>query len=59
MSILINTFAGNPLDRVSDKRADPDWIRARLADPDTLAVAIWNGRPLVEDAPGAGSQARS
>ncbi len=47
-----NTFAGNPLDRVSYKRADPDWISEQLAAPETLAVALWNGKPLVEDAPG-------
>ena len=52
MATITNTFAGNPLDRASDKRADPDWIKSRLDDPGSLAVAIWNGRPLVEDAPG-------
>ncbi len=47
-----NTFAGNPLDRASYKRADADWLEAKIADPDTLAVALWNGKPMVEDAPG-------
>jgi NAD+ diphosphatase len=51
MATITNTFAGNPLDRASDRRADPDWLRARLTDPDSLAVALWNGKPLVEDAP--------
>ena len=53
LTAFTNTFAGNPLDRVSYKRSDPDWIGAQLADPETLAVALWNGKPLIEDAPGA------
>ena len=46
-----NTFAGNPLDRASERRTDRDWLSARLNDPDSLAAVIWNGQPLVEDAP--------
>jgi NAD+ diphosphatase len=52
LSTITNTFAGNPLDRASDKRINTEWMTARLNDPDSLAVAIWNGRPLVEDKPG-------
>jgi NAD+ diphosphatase len=51
LSLITNTFAGNPLDRVSERRGDAAWLQARLDDPDTLAVALWNGKPLVEDAP--------
>ena len=51
LSILTNIFAGNPLDRASYKRSDPDWIKAKLDDPNSLCVAIWNGKPLVEKAP--------
>jgi NAD+ diphosphatase len=51
LSTLTNIFAGNPLDRASYKRSDPDWIKTRLDDPDSLAVAIWNGKPLVEKTP--------
>src|SRR5678816_1730461 len=51
-----NTFAGNPLDRASDRRADPAWLAAQLASADSLGVAIWNGRPLVEDAKEGGKQ---
>ena len=54
MTTFSNTFAGNPLDRVSDKRSDPAWLTARLEHPDSLSVAIWNGKPLVEDAPDGG-----
>ena len=48
------TFAGDPLDRAGDRRADPDWIAARLADPDALLLPLHEGRPLVEPAPGGG-----
>ena len=48
LDAFTNTFAGNPLDRASAKRADPAWIADRLAEPAALSVAIWNGRPLVE-----------
>ncbi len=51
-----NTFAGNPLDRASDRRGDPDWLASQLASPESLGVAIWNGRPLVEDAKDGGKQ---
>ncbi|MBV8593635.1 MAG: NAD(+) diphosphatase [Caulobacteraceae bacterium] len=56
LDAFTNTFAGNPLDRVSDKRSDPEWIAERLQATDALAVALWNGRPLVEDAAGDGVQ---
>ncbi|HEY3887308.1 MAG TPA: NAD(+) diphosphatase [Caulobacteraceae bacterium] len=58
LTAFTNTFAGNPLDRVSYKRSDPDWIDAQLADPEALAVALWNGKPLIEDAPGEGEALR-
>ena len=51
-----NTFAGNPLDRASDRRADPDWLAGQLASSESLGLAIWNGRPLVEDAKEGGKQ---
>jgi len=51
LSLITNTFAGNPLDRASERRGDASWLRERLDDPDTLAVALWNGKPLVEDGP--------
>ncbi len=46
-----NTFAGNPLDRASDRRAKPEWIAEQLASPESLGFAVWNGRPLVEPNP--------
>ncbi len=48
LDAFANTFAGNPLDRASYRRSDPDWIAGRLAAPESLAVALWNGKPLVE-----------
>ena len=60
LTAFTNTFAGNPLDRASDRRE-----RSRLDRrpgwpiPRSLAVALWNGKPLVEDAPGPGRRCRS
>jgi len=48
---FVNTFAGSPLDRASDRRADADWLARQLASKDAVGVALWNGRPLVEDGP--------
>jgi NAD+ diphosphatase len=52
LSIITNTFAGNPLNRDSERRGDEAWLTEKLADPESLAVALWNGKPLVEDLPG-------
>ena len=46
---LINTFAGNPLDRAGDLRNDPDWLAERADKPDAVALVMWDGRPLVEE----------
>ena len=48
------TFAGNPLNRASERRGDAAWIADAWEHPDALAVALWNGQPLVEDASGGG-----
>jgi NAD+ diphosphatase len=58
LDFFLNTFAGNPLDRASDRRGDADWLAAQLASTDALVLALWNGRPLVEDAKGGGVQLR-
>jgi NAD+ diphosphatase len=52
LSIITNIFAGNPLDRAGERRGDEAWLAEKADDPQSLAVAIWNGKPLVEDAPG-------
>ncbi len=49
-----NTFAGNPLDRGGDLRSDSEWLARHLADPEAMAVALWQGQPFVEDAPEGG-----
>ena len=51
----VNTFAGGTLDRVGERRADAEWIRARLADPAARAVAVGRAGVLVteSDAPTA------
>lgn len=48
LSRFTNTFAGNPLDRASDRRGDPDWIAAQRAHADAMTVALWKGEVLVE-----------
>ena len=50
LDAFINTFAGNPLDRASDRRSKPEWIAEQLASSESLGFAIWNGRPFVEPA---------
>ena len=40
-------YAGNGLDRVDQQRNDPDWVAARLADPESLFLPIWRERSLV------------
>ena len=56
LEAFMNTFAGNPLDRASDRRPDKDWIGRQLASPDALAFPLWNGRPFVETAKDGGLQ---
>ncbi len=48
---VLNTFAGNPLDRAGDRRDDPDWLAGQEDDPDALSMVLWEGRPLLEPHP--------
>lgn len=41
-----NTFANNPLDRASHKRADAGWIALTFKAPSTLVVPFWKLRPF-------------
>ena len=50
LDAFFNTFAGNPLDRASDKRPDAEWLARQLASDDSLGFAMWNGQPFVEPA---------
>jgi NAD+ diphosphatase len=56
LEAFMNTFAGNPLDRASDRRSDPAWIARQLASADTLAFPLWNGQPFVEPTKDGGVQ---
>ena len=47
MPFVTHTFAGNPLDRASDRRSDADWL-AGLLDAARVLV-LWNGAPLLKD----------
>ena len=46
-----NTFANNPLDRQSEKRADSGWIAKTYADPTTLVVPFWKLKPFTMQTP--------
>lgn len=48
LNAFTNVFAGNPLDRASERRRDREWLAERLRAPDTFALVLWNGAPLVE-----------
>ena len=43
-----NVFSGNPLDRSGDLRNDAAWLAEQEANPEALAMILWEGRPLVE-----------
>jgi NAD+ diphosphatase len=45
----IYTFAGNPLDRVSQRRRDTAWIASLLDDPQTRLLPLRELKPLVRD----------
>jgi NAD+ diphosphatase len=47
LSAFRNTFAGSPLDRVSDRRSDAAWLAEKLAEPQTQVAAVWGGKFLV------------
>ena len=47
LSAVTNAFAGNPLDRASERRTDAKWLAEQLNDPTALAIALWQGAPLV------------
>jgi NAD+ diphosphatase len=52
LSFFVNTFAGNPLDRRSDLRVEPDRLAELRSSPDCRVVAFWNGQPMVRDREG-------
>lgn len=56
LSAFMNTFAGNPLDRASDRRTNAEWLAEQLASPESLGLVMWNGRPFVEPGKDGGLQ---
>jgi NAD+ diphosphatase len=40
-------FAGNPLDRASEKRADAAWLAAARTDPRSRVLPLWKLQPLL------------
>ncbi len=56
LSFFQNTFAGNPLNRASERRGDAGWLAEQLQSPDSLGLALWNGKPLIEKTKDDGAQ---
>jgi NAD+ diphosphatase len=48
LDIFLNTFAGNPLDRASERRGDAAWLERQLASGEARGLALWNGKLLTE-----------
>ncbi len=50
-------FAGNPLNRASEKRTDSEWIESKRRDPSSLVLPVWRLEPFLlesqESAPAA------
>ncbi|MDO8432589.1 MAG: NAD(+) diphosphatase [Candidatus Binatus sp.] len=40
-------FAGNPLDRASEKRIDANWIESKRRDPSSLILPMWRLEPFL------------
>jgi NAD+ diphosphatase len=40
-------FAGNPLDRASEKRTDKEWVDARRHDSSSLILPMWRLQPFI------------
>ncbi len=47
MAVFANTFAGNPLDRASERRTDAEWLIERAAGGASEAVVFRHGEPLL------------
>lgn len=56
MSIPRMPYTESPLDRAAHLRADPDWVAARLGDPETRFLAVWNNRNHVHAAGAEGAR---
>jgi NAD+ diphosphatase len=45
----IYCFAGNPLDRVSERRRDKAWVASLLADPQSRILPLYDLKPAISD----------
>jgi NAD+ diphosphatase len=48
---ITHAFAGNPLDRAGDRRADADWMARQAEAPAAKALVLWKGQPLLGPGP--------
>jgi len=46
LDMFSNVFAGNPLDRASERRPDAAWLAGQLASGASRVLAVWNGKVL-------------
>ncbi|MXY97349.1 MAG: NAD(+) diphosphatase [Gemmatimonadetes bacterium] len=46
-------FADVPLDRVEERRGDPEWLAGRLVRDDTRFIPVWRDLSLIDDGRGA------
>ncbi|ONH82439.1 hypothetical protein APZ41_014465, partial [Roseomonas mucosa] len=44
-----NAYTGSPLDRVSGRRDEADFVAAQLAREDALFVPVWRSQSLLRD----------
>lgn len=44
----VNVFSGNPLDRAGNERRSGEWVQARLTEPGTKFLPMWQLRPLMQ-----------
>ncbi len=44
-----NYYAASPIDRLTAKRSDENWLKAQLEDPDTLFLPVWDSKQLFAD----------
>jgi NAD+ diphosphatase len=48
---ITHAFAGNPLDRASERRDDAAWLAAKAQEPGARVLALWKGNPLLNPGP--------
>jgi NAD+ diphosphatase len=48
---ITHAFAGNPLDRASDRRSDAEWLSSALQAPGARILVFWKGQPLLRPGP--------